>query len=399
MCFLEANLTTPSKIEEWIREVEERPWSAPLILRIIANRLNDLTNWNDELLAENIQLRSGQKVEEYESRIANLEYQIELLKRQLGGDAALPAVQTVSLLIYNAQGQVLRIELDPAELISGGELVSFAEKSISGQSTPELMLLSTQEEVLFLFDSGRTVTMPAAAIPAASRTGLSWEAAYIQEPRGGEELASLLPIAKMSLFEFCIQASRKGFVKKIIESYFETHLANDYIGTGVKLPADRTCSLTLCSKDDLFVMVSYEGFLFCMEAGRLPMAIEEALRLGPTDHIIAAVSVRDQPSILIVTQTGKIIHRESDWLEPAEALKTRGQALYSRERRAAGVRVVGAAAARDDDWGAALLSDGTVIAYKMSELFSTGSIPQTVPPIEVISFTTLAGDRPEVEKA
>ena len=79
-------MISPDKIEEWIREVEERPSSASLILRYIANRLSELASWNEELLAENIELRSGRKVEEYESRIASLEYQVGLLKRQLGGE-------------------------------------------------------------------------------------------------------------------------------------------------------------------------------------------------------------------------------------------------------------------------------------------------------------------------
>ena len=113
-------MITPDKISEWLKEVEERPSSGSIIIQYIANRLSDLTARNEELLAENIELRSGRKVEEYESRITNLEYQLDLLKRQFGGQ--LPAnaqpVETSSLLVYTPQGQVLRVELDPAELVS-----------------------------------------------------------------------------------------------------------------------------------------------------------------------------------------------------------------------------------------------------------------------------------------
>ena len=82
-------MITPEKIDEWIQEAEERPWSASLLIRHIANRLNEVSQWNEELHAENIALRSEKKVEEFERQIASLEYQLELLKRQVGGDAVL----------------------------------------------------------------------------------------------------------------------------------------------------------------------------------------------------------------------------------------------------------------------------------------------------------------------
>ena len=50
---------TPEKIEEWIREVQERPTSAPLIIQFLADRLRDLDDWNQKLRAENLELRSG----------------------------------------------------------------------------------------------------------------------------------------------------------------------------------------------------------------------------------------------------------------------------------------------------------------------------------------------------
>ena len=119
-------MISPDKIDEWIHEVEERPASAELIIRYIANRLSELASRDEELAAQNIELLSGRKVEEYESRIASLEYQLELLKRQLGGEVILPTEapatppiqETISIVLYNPLGKVLRLEMDPAELAS-----------------------------------------------------------------------------------------------------------------------------------------------------------------------------------------------------------------------------------------------------------------------------------------
>ena len=120
-------MITPEKIEEWLREADQRPESALLIIQFIANRLRDLAAWNESLRAENIALISGNRVEEYERRIAHLEYQLDLLKRQLGGElagegqaAAQPTQrETTNLLVYHAQGQVMRIAIDPGAFVDG----------------------------------------------------------------------------------------------------------------------------------------------------------------------------------------------------------------------------------------------------------------------------------------
>src|SRR5512142_3186295 len=107
------------KIEEWMKEAEARPESAVTIVRLIARRLSELTARNEELLAENIALQNGTRVEEYQKRIAHLEYQLDLLKRRFGADdlalAELPAnnvqASTLSLLVYNNYGRIFRLEI------------------------------------------------------------------------------------------------------------------------------------------------------------------------------------------------------------------------------------------------------------------------------------------------
>jgi hypothetical protein len=61
-----------NKIDEWMKEAEARPESAITIVRLIARRLRELTERNEELLAENIALQNGTRVEEYQKRIAHL---------------------------------------------------------------------------------------------------------------------------------------------------------------------------------------------------------------------------------------------------------------------------------------------------------------------------------------
>jgi DNA gyrase/topoisomerase IV subunit A len=393
---LEVTLINPDKIDEWIQEVEQRPASAALIIRYIANRLSELTAREEELAAQNIELLSGRKVEEYENRIASLEYQLELLKRQLGGEVILPAEvpaskptqEKVSIVVFNPLGQVLRAELNPRDMSSAETIARITGELSPRGMQPTVLATHSQEELLFIFDSGRSIAYPASHLIASIPESLNWQQAFLEEPRIKEELAAIHPIAKMSLYEVCIQTSRRGFVKTMKTAFFTSHVAEGYIGSGVKLPADKTCGLTFASKNDLFVMVSQEGYTFSMPAERLPAAIEEVIHLGITDHIVAAFVVSQKPSILFVTQNGKAVHRDTSWLEPASSFKTKGQTLLSKDRREAGIRIIGAAPVDDADWGVFLHSDGTLTAHWLSDLLAAGAVLRGQSTSSILSFST-----------
>ncbi len=375
-------MITPDKIDEWIREVQERPASAELIIRYIAKRLSELAARDEELVAQNIELMSGKKVEEYESRIASLEYQLELLKRQLGGEVVLPSEvplskpvpEKINLLLYNPLGQVLRLEMETEKIEHGQTLARIAGGALPNEALPGIIVTTTQEELLFIFDTGRTVRRPAAQLPKLEEDELEWQKAFLEEPHVKEELAAIQPIGKMPLYELCIQASRRGFVKKMKTSFFTAHLEQNYIGSGVKIRADKTCGLTFTNKDDLFIMVSQEGFIFSMPADKLPTAIEEVIQLGIKDHIVSTFIAGQKPALIFITQNGKVVNREVNWLEPANSFRSKGQPILSKERREAGTRIVGAAAVDETDWGVILQVDGSITAHRLDELLSAGSL-------------------------
>jgi DNA gyrase/topoisomerase IV subunit A len=392
----EVTLINQDKIDEWIREVEQRPASAALIIQYIANRLAELSTREEELAAQNIELLSGRKVEEYENRIASLEYQLDLLKRQLGGEVILPAKAPdikhpktmLNLLVYTPLGQVLRVEVDPAGITTGQTIATISSDARLEDMLPEVLLTSSQEELLFLFDSGRTVSLPVAHLPLLNAGNLDWQMAFLQEPRVKEQLASICPIGRMSLHELCIQFSRRGFVKKTKTTYLASHITENYVGTGVKLPADKTCGLVFAGRDELFIMVSREGHIFSMRVDQLPVAIDEVLRLGITDHIVTAFVAGQKTSVIFITHNGKAVHRDIGWFEPAGSFNTKGQLLLSRERREAGVRIIGAGACDDHEWGAILHSDGRLTIHQLGELVAAGSVPSSQPDTTILGFSS-----------
>lgn len=376
----------PEKIEEWILEARQRPSSAPIIIQYIANRLRDLSEWNEKLRIENLELRSGQRVEEYERTITHLEYQLDLLKRQVSGEIDLNALAesplTVepkhsSLLVYGPGGRVARVEMDPEWTEEDVLVCRFDGLVGQGEEPPRILVVSSSEELVFIFTSGRIIAFPVAALPLSQvqQDGISWEDAYVpEEPNLGETLACVVPVSRMALADFFLQVSRRGYAKKIRTALAPTIMDNKFIGTGVKVPADQTMTLMMGNMEDRFVLVSYEGYLQCIPEDILPYAIVEAMRLGKTDHLVAAFPAKQDVSILVMTQIGKVIHRTSESLEVASDLARKGSMLYTTARREAGVRVVGAGEIHPEDWALALHREGQVTRHAVSTLIGEGAI-------------------------
>ncbi len=266
---------------------------------------------------------------------------------------------------------------------------------LQGEEPPRLLIVPSTEEVMSIFTSGRITTYPVSRIPPVSQSAdgksgiVKWEQAILpDEPRGGERLACLMPVSKIALAEFFIQTSRRGFVKKIRISMAQSILANHYIGSGVKLPLDRTFSICLGGKDDHLILVSHEGFLIRLEMNRISSAVEEAIRLGSSDHLVSSFVFRPMSSVLVMTQIGKALQITEDRLDVAKSLKTKGQAVFSAQRREQGARVAGAGSVGEADWAAGLHRDGQIKLYSLVEVFASGRLPEDS---ELVSFEPFPG--------
>ncbi len=384
------------KIEEWILEVTERPASAPLVIQFIANRLNELTKWNEQLRAENIALRTEKRVQEYEQQINYLTYQLDLLKRQFGGElpneetfaAAANLVDPLNLLVYDHTGRIVRLALDSVDLSDGSTILKFQGMPIKGEP-PRLMVVPSSEELLCVFTSGRITPLPVTSLPLLEHNNpAEWDQVHIpHEPVLGEALACLMPVSKMALADFFIQVSRRGFMKKIRMALVASIMENLYIGTGTKLPGDQTMDVLLAHEADRYILVSEEGYLQSITADMLSFAVEEAVRLNSTDHLVANLSITPEQSVVVMTQIGKAIHRTAESIEITDALKRKGKALYSKERREKGVRTIGGGAVTENDWGLALHQGGRISLHAISAIFANGTIPVDG---EILAFVTFA---------
>jgi DNA gyrase/topoisomerase IV subunit A len=368
-------LVTPNQLDGWLKEIEARPDSAAEIIRAIAQRLAELDTWNDELVADNIELRSGHRVEEYQQRIASLESQLELIKRQVdtGSTSPLPFRNDESLLFFHSKGWILRLNLQRSQKVSGTGVAHFQRPFDDPDGIPTMLSVVPQDELLLVFDSGRVVKLSVDQIPATGDE-MNWQNAYRVQPRPGEELAAVLPIADLLYNDYCVQISRKACAKLILKSSFQSSIAKGSIGAGIKKRPDRTAGLVFANKDDQLALASLEGAVLTIPITLLPYSVEEIVQLAANDHIVSIFNPRQKASVLFFTNIGKVIHRDSGWFEPAASFKSRGQPLFSALRREGGVRVIGALAVNEPDWCIVLTAGGKVIPYQAAELMTKGSI-------------------------
>ena len=220
------------RIEEWIRQVEAMPVIAPVILRQIANRLQELDELNETLRAENLALTDRTRVREFERKIAEMELQLDMLRRQAVGGPK-PAAQNQQLVLYNEKGQLARIELPgPAE---PGVVAQLDPRGLVVPRQFGMIVVNAYDELLLVLSSGRTVHLPAEQLPLSSGDRLAWDDTFAADLRALEELVSMVPITRMSLFDYAVQTSRFGYARKLAQGYFKTFIANNNIGRGIKL--------------------------------------------------------------------------------------------------------------------------------------------------------------------
>ncbi len=396
-------MTFAEKIEEWIKEAETRPGSALMILKLIAGRLRDLTERNEELLAENIALENGTRVDEYQKRITHLEYQLALLKKRFGADgeplsglpAAQPAApQALALLAYNASGRMFRFEAFPdSQRAALGRILG--EMSMGGEQ-PRLLALPLEEDVLLMFTSGRVSTLAAADLPfsEAGRSRFWIDAALPDEPHAGELLACLLALSRLPLADFILQVSRRGSVKRTLSSMSESVLANHYLGRGATQKADQAFDVFLCQKKERLLLVSSQGRALALNVDELSYASEERMRLEPTDYIVASFIMPAGAALVCLTQTGKVIERAADDLEVSKSGLARGQALIPPSRLEQGTRFIGALPVGKDDRLVVLDAAGNLTLHTASVLSAAGAIKADGPFLSAALLPYSEGPKP-----
>jgi DNA gyrase/topoisomerase IV subunit A len=382
-------------VGEWIREVTERPESAPLIIREIAQRLIELDKLNEKLRTENLELSTGLKVHQYKQKIAELEYQLEIMSRQLE-HGLIANLDTLNLLLYTSQGRVIKLALTPSHLAPGATIAAFADESLSEAGEVRLLAANPTEELLFVFDTGRIVNLPVADLPLSEGPALDWAQAHREDLRSDRELVVVMPIGTMASFDQCIQTSRRGHARKIMKTFFQKYIAQGNVGKGIDPSTlnDAPLNLTLANAADVFVIVTRQGYALGLAADSLSIAVDRAIKLDPDDYVITSFILRPDQFLAAATQEGRVVRHPADWLKPAAKPGGRGQSIWPKSQVSTGLQVVGAIAAGEADWGVGLRQDGQLVAFKIGDIPLSGAgrtehTLKNIYPFDLAAFTGL----------
>ncbi len=393
------------KIQAWIKEIEQRPSSAALILNYIGNRLEELTSKNEELQAEIFALQSGNRVGAYENKIAHLEYQIDLLKRQgfaidpESSTEAHKAILTLNnskdfskLLIYDSTSRVAKLDFSPNLHQKFTEIGQLTNIDSIQPETFRIVSALPNEELLFVFDSGRVATVGIEKISLAQaqltaddkveKRILSWD--NVGKPintNGGEHLSCISSFSQLPFSDYFFLISRRGYSKKIRTSMANSIISNHYIGTSIQSKPDCLFTMSLVQSDEKLVVMSQEGFLLGISNQSIPVSLEEIFKLNISDHVVAFMKPKRDEYILVMTNIGKTAQIMVEQIEMVNSIRTRGQGFLSTKRKNQGVRVIGAVAARDEDMGIVIDQFGNISAITIGELADAGTLPNGIVPI------------------
>ena len=364
------NMITRAKINEWIKQVEATPVLAPILIKQITDRLLELDSENESLRAENLELSSGVKVREFERKIAELEFQIDLLKRQSGGDEIQAYEAESNLLVYNDRGQLLRFACEHSKLSESHQFARI-EGSPDIQSYHfGLLPVIEYDQLLLIFSSGRTITLPVDEISPSPADNLDWSGAYQVDLRSQEELAWILPVTKMHLYDHCIQVSRFGYARKITNQYLNTFISNNNIGKGVKFNFDRILNLVFCNNNQLLTLVTKAGNCLGIDTNSLSVSLDEIMRLKVNDYVVSASVLYPGEILVAVSQNGQMYVQEYSWFSSSKSGEK------SRHLLTPGIDnegVVGAVTAGREDWLLALHEDGCLSSFKPGKVSRQGS--------------------------
>ncbi|MEM5774734.1 MAG: hypothetical protein AAGU05_06990 [Anaerolineaceae bacterium] len=355
----------PGKIKEWIEEIEQRPLAAPFIVRTLSARVIELDKINEELRVENLNLQSGKKIQEYERRIAELEYQIELLKRQINtGELSVTPVEQPSLLIYDSLGKVLVSDFSPAHLVAGHVFASIRHFEAPALDDIHLLTANAADELLYLFDSGRIRTQRTGELIHTPADALDWGQAGQIEMRSGERLIAIVPITEVPMLDGILQVSRKGYARFINQDYFSSFLSEKNIGRGIRAASDALFTLTPCRQDDVYVLATRAGYVSARQAGKLSITLQETIKFDMQDYLVGAFTIQPDQQLLIAAQNGEVYVQKNPWVDPADADGAKRRLLLAGAR-AGGVSLVGAAALSPGGWHFRLTADGRVLLGRL----------------------------------
>lgn len=295
----------------WVMEVQQRPESAPDLIRMLADRLAFLDKQNEELRAELISLRR-------QTRGANGTGEIEVLQARIRElEAALTAGGAIRQIILYAPDQVV--------LKTAQDQIAALPPRVY---LPRTAILSANPaaNLLVIADDSRAFMLGLGALPNGA----------FGNPRN---VAAILDRAVFERARFLTLATQNGYVYSV--------LAGGIAAAAAKF--DKLVRALIPGDPVIMAAPSYNGDLFTLSArGRWSRFPERtiagtgslAMELPSGDRLVSILSLGEADSLAILTEDGRVFVR------PTEGFPARRQPGASGSVAIKGKAVVGATTSR-----------------------------------------------------
>lgn len=245
-----------------------------------------------------------------------------------------------------------------------------------------LYMASTHDTFLFFTNLGKVFWRKVYEIPQASRIARGKAIVNLLELSENEKVAAIMPIRSFDCTEedcYIFMATKKGVVKKTVLSEFSRPLRKGKIALTVR-EGDEIIGAALTSGLCEILLVSHKGMAVrfheddVRSMGRTAAGVR-GINLADDDHVVAAVVIDSDQSILVATENG---FGKRSPVEEYRLTKRGGKGVYAIKPSERNGNVIGACQINDTDEIMLITNSGKIIRMDMSTVRVIGRATQGV---------------------
>jgi len=286
------------------------------------------------------------------------------------------AVVTITYL-----GYIKRISADTYRIQKRGG------KGITGLATREndfvrhLITCTTHESLMFFTNFGKVYKTKAYEIPEANRTAKGTPAINFLNLMQRERITTVLPVRGFDEERNLIAVTKRGVIKKMNISEFDTNRKNGLIAIKLK-EDDELIGIKETRGDANVIIVTKGGKCICFKEddvrtmGRIAAGVR-AIDLDEDDEVVSMEIAREDEHLLVVTENG-FGKRTSVEEYKVQARGGKGVLTYDKAKFDKTGCLIGAMVVSEDDDVLLINSDGIIIRIAAGDVSTLGRTTQGV---------------------
>ena len=142
-------------------------------------------------------------------------------------------------------------------------------------------------------------------------------------------------------------------------------------GAGLSFDFDRLCNLSLVNEAGVVVLACRSGTIFATQTTALPVGLDEVIHFKVGDYLAASFAISPEGLMVAVSEDGIGFVQKADWLILAKPGERKFRQVFPGNKTGEMI-LAGAAEANLQDWGLVLREDGTIYAFRVSDLSTRG---------------------------